>query len=113
MSRKILIKIALWIIRKDVTLHAERKNQVIMLAHLHQNNGFQQYLSDREQELVWDGMARYAKGKLNDSRVFQGQLYEVQRLRLYVKACYNIHKKELAEKKEENLTRSVGRRHSR
>lgn len=67
---------------------------ITAMSKVYQNPAFIQYLDEREEYLIREGMEKFINNKIDDTRGLAGQLVEIRALRSRLKVCYNIkHKK--------------------
>lgn len=71
-------------IRGDFNENALRN----LMSRLYQNPAMQGYLDSREEALIHNAMLMYVKGDIPSTDRFAGQLYEIQKLRVAMRACY-------------------------
>jgi hypothetical protein len=75
------------------------------MSKAYQNPAIMEYLNDREQYLIQNGMERFIAGDLNESRGLAGQLIEIRSLKTRMKACYNVrHKEQLKRRAPKSAT---------
>ena len=70
-------------------INVNEETQRVMLSRVYQNPAFLIYLDSREEALIHHGFQMFANGKIDDAKGVAGQVFEIQRMRMRLKACYN------------------------
>lgn len=65
------------------------ENYITAMSKMYQNPAVLQYLNEREEYLIREGMEKFINGRLEDTRGLAGQLVEIRALRTRMKVCYN------------------------
>ena len=75
-------------------VNVNEETQRTMLSRVYQNPAFLIYLDNREEALIHQGFQMFASGKIDDAKGVAGQVFEIQRMRARLKACYNAKRAE-------------------
>lgn len=108
-----LLKRLVTILSKDESPRGEINEHmyIVALSKAHQNPAITQYFDEREEHLIHNGMELHMQGKVKLTERYTGQLFELRALRLRMKACYTIKRKE-NEPSVKKPNRLLRRRHS-
>lgn len=96
MIKKLAIKLLLKILDSELPTrtNVNDETQRVMLSRVYQNPAFLIYLDNREETLIHHGFQMFANGKIDDAKGVAGQVFEIQRMRMRLKACYNSKREE-------------------
>lgn len=96
MLKKLAIKLLLHLLDSELPTrtNVNEETQRVMLSRVYQNPAFLIYLDTREEALIHHGFQMFANGQLDGAKGVAGQVFEIQRMRMRLKACFNAKRAE-------------------
>jgi hypothetical protein len=85
-----------------------QEQYITAMSKAYQNPAITQYLDEREEVLIKEGMNQFMAGKLTSVDRYAGQLFELRTLRNRMRVCYDRKHRE-----QKKTSASPTRRHSR